>query len=250
MSNLPSVSCVLPTGYGKKYVGVAIQSFLSQTYEGDMELIVVDNNPDETVWSDESISELPSNVVYVRTWHGLAVGILRNLGNSASTGDIIINWDEDDWSHPDRVAAQVARLQESGKAVTGFHNILFYDTESDRTYKYFYEADRGRNHAPYACGTSQCYLRSWWADHQYINLAEDWEFVKVARDAQQLDSIDAGHLCVARAHRDSQSPPTFGHRQFPQIGRETLPPEFFLAIQEMKDAVIPAVPEKEQHNYA
>ena len=59
---------------------------------------------------------------------------------------------------------------------------------------------------------------------------EDYLFQKTALDYGQLDSTDAGQLCVARAHADSKCPPRFGCRQFPVVDRSAFPPAFFEAI--------------------
>jgi glycosyltransferase involved in cell wall biosynthesis len=223
---LPSVSCILPSGYGDRYVETAIDCFYDQDYAGSLELVIVDNNDEPLTWA----TALPA-VKYIRS-ERTTVADLRNLGTQNAIGEICITWDEDDWSHPDRVAAQVRRLQDSGKAVTGWHNILFYDEADGRTYKYLYEPSGGQ-HPPYACGTSQCYLKSWWKKHPFrdVNGVEDWPFTQVARDANQLDSCDAEQLCVVRAHSDSKCPPQFGHRQFPAVERSAFPQDFFDAIR-------------------
>jgi glycosyltransferase involved in cell wall biosynthesis len=240
MSNLPSVSAILPCGYGDKYVGLAVQCFVNQTYQGPLQLVIVDNNTDDFEVEVEIPDDLNDRlaVEYVRC-ERMSVGALRNLGTSHAIGEVCITWDEDDWYHPDRIAAQVKRLQESGKAVTGWHNINFYDMATDRTYKYFYEPTN-HSHAPYACGTSQAYLRSWWEKHKFSETGvEDWPFTQAARDAGQLDSCDAGNLAVARAHKDSKCPPLFGHKQFPEVPRDSFPPEFFAAIGEKQQETPP-----------
>src|SRR5258708_2671880 len=90
--SLPSVSCILPCGYGDEYVGLAIQCFMDQTYEGPLELVIVDNN-------DEPGPAFTSErVKYVRAPRGKTVGEYRNLGTQHATGEICITWDEDDWS--------------------------------------------------------------------------------------------------------------------------------------------------------
>jgi glycosyltransferase involved in cell wall biosynthesis len=126
-----------------------------------LELVIVDNNEADIEFGvnapevDERIA-----VTYIRAPRGKTVGFYRNVGTRAATGEICITWDEDDWSHPNRVAAQVKRLQDSGKAVTGWHNILYWDERTGQAYKFLFEPS-GRNHPPYAMGTSQCYLKSW-----------------------------------------------------------------------------------------
>jgi glycosyltransferase involved in cell wall biosynthesis len=226
MSDLPKVSGVLAVGYGDRYFRVAAAAFLASTYEGEMELIILDNNEDP-------IESLIPDDPRVRYYHctRMPVGALRNLGASYATGDILISLDEDDWSHPDRVSVQVERLATTGRSVTGFHAISYLDTSDGRTYQYHY--DPNRPHLPYACGSSQCYTKAWWESHKYPETGiEDFAFQAEALRADQLDSIDGRALLVARAHHDSVCHPTqLGtHRQFPAVAPSTHPPEFFAAI--------------------
>jgi glycosyltransferase involved in cell wall biosynthesis len=111
---LPKVSCILPTGYGQQYVKTAIQCFLDQTYEGELELVVVDNNQEPV----KNVLPNDDRIKYVACGQGKSVGYLRNLGISHSSGDVICIWDEDDWHSADRVAEQVKRLQLSGFSTT------------------------------------------------------------------------------------------------------------------------------------
>jgi glycosyltransferase involved in cell wall biosynthesis len=243
MTTLPKVSGIMPVGCGDRYFIVAANAFLSQRYEGELELVIVDNS-DESI---ESLLPVDDRIVYHRCAR-MAVGALRNLGTSLSTGDVCVSIDEDDWSHPDRIATQVQRLIDTGKAVTGFHSIFYYDTHNDSTFKYWYEP-AGRNHPPYACGSSQMYTRAWWTKHKFPETGvEDYPFSRNALNHNQLDSIDAAHLFVARAHSDSTCyPKQLGvHRQFPAVPRAALPAEFFTAINPI--TVKPAAKQKAKRN--
>ena len=245
--SLPSVSCILPCGYGDKYVGMAIQCFLDQSYQGRLDLVIVDNNESEVEFGVTAPADLDQQRVSVQ-YHRcsrISVGALRNVGTSVASGEICISWDEDDWSHPDRVAQQVSRLQQSGKSVTGWHNILYWDVEKEQGHKYIYSA--GRNHPPYAMGTSQCYLKSFWEKHKFPEdqKVEDHGFQLEALHRKQLDSCDAEQLCVARAHRDSKCPPQLGHRQFPAVERSAFPQQFF-ADMARSSTDNPAMPEHKE----
>ncbi len=226
MSELPKVSGVLLVGYGDTYFRVAAAAFLASTYEGELELVILDNN--ETPIED-MIPDDP-RVHYFRC-DRMHIGALRNLGASYATGEIILALDEDDWSHPDRVTQQVDRLMSTGKAVTGFHSLLYYDTRNSATYRYYYEPNRP--HPPYACGSSQCYLKSWWEEHKFPESGvEDYPFQAEALSHNQLDSVDGAESLVARAHVGSLCTPTqLGiHRQFPSVAKDALPAEFYAAV--------------------
>jgi len=222
------VSIIMPVGYGDRYFQLALTCFQFQTYAGELEIIVLDN-------SDEPIKSLlpeDDRIKYYRC-ERMPVGALRNLGTRYATGEVCITGDEDDWSAPDRVESQVNRLLESGKFVTGWHNILYHCSETGRCFKYFYAAGRV-SHEPYACGTSQCYWKSWWEQHPFNNHGvEDYWFQLAAMQSGQLDSCDAEQLCVARAHDDSVCPINQYVGRLPQytlVNRKDLPKGFFADI--------------------
>jgi glycosyltransferase involved in cell wall biosynthesis len=227
MSDLPQVSGILPVGYGDKYFRVAADAFLASTYDGEIELVILDNNE-----SPLDPSLLPDDP-RVKYYHcdRMPVGALRNLGTSYATGDIFVTIDEDDFSGPERVSKQVDRLLSTGNSVTGFHSIFYYDMSNGQTYKYWYEPNRP--HPPYACGSSQMYTRAWWMEHKFPETGiEDYLFQLEALNANQLDSIDGAELLVARAHGDSVcAHDQYGrHRQFPPVPKDELPAEFYAAI--------------------
>lgn len=235
--SLPSVSCILPCGYGDKYVGTALDCFAEQTYAGPLELVFVDNNEvpfiDEKDFAESSAFHGAARSLKYLQSKRMSVGALRNLGTKHATGEICVTWDEDDWSAPDRVAQQVKRLLDSGKAVTGWHNILYFNEQDGQAYKYLFEPS-GRNHPPYAMGTSQCYRKSWWEKHKFNEGpgVEDWPFSQEAMHAKQLDSCDAEQLCVARIHNSNivTKVQVGTHKQWPKVERTALPQEFFAAM--------------------
>ena len=233
----------MPTCYGKMAL-VSVQCFINQTYE-NRELIVLDNNDEGN--AIESLIPKDDRIQYYRV-DKMPIGALRNLGNSYATGDLLCNWDCDDWYADTRLEEQVKRLEDSGKALTGWDAVLYFDVSNNSTYKYWYEP-QGRNHPPYAMGTSHLVTREWWAKHPYPETGvEDYPFQLAALHANQLDSCDAKQLCVARAHAGSLSFPTqLGrHRQFPAVYKDELPKEFYQAIAPKVTASKATKPKKQK----
>jgi glycosyltransferase involved in cell wall biosynthesis len=215
----------MPATYGMM-AKIAIQCFLNQDY-ADRELVILDNNrPGETI---ESLVTDP-RIVYVRT-DRKSIGTLRNEGIALCTGEIIAHWDSDDWYANDRLSTQVRLLQESGKAMTGYHDILYFDMSPtaghNQTFKYRFTTRTSE--VNYSTGTSMMYLKSWAVAHPFQSLerGEDYYFQDDAQKAGQLVSEDGGKHLVARAHQGSLSPPMLGHTQFPAVPREEFPPQFF-----------------------
>jgi glycosyltransferase involved in cell wall biosynthesis len=183
------VSCVMPTYNRAKYVPMSIRCFQQQAYESK-ELIIVDD-------SDEPIS-IPADerIQYIRLDRRFTTGAKRNIGANACRGDIIANWDDDDFSASYRLQDQVQRLLKTGKAVTGYNSTVNYDEDTGLFYK-------NMGGPPYyASGTSQCYMKSWWDLHPFpdCSFGEDSVFSRTARLANELSIADVSKTMVARKH--------------------------------------------------
>ena len=92
----------------------AVACFLAQDYPAT-ELVVVDDGSDpvrELVPPDPRIR-------YIYSAEPQSIGRKRDLGCEISRGEIIVQWDDDDWHGPSRVSHQVAPLLAGRADVTG-----------------------------------------------------------------------------------------------------------------------------------
>lgn len=223
MTQSPLVSAVMPTKDRAAYAPLAIACFLGQTY-AERELVIMEDGRQ----SIEHLIPADPRIRYIKMGPGYrTLGAKRNYLAAEARGEIIIHWDDDDWSAPGRMAAQVAYLLASGKAVTGYHRIYYWDEQKGKAFQYRFSGP-----GPYACGTSQCYLRSFWAKHSFplMSFGEDSKFSHAASMQRQLTSVDGGQMMVVRHHAASTSHPNLGAFCFPAVDRKELPAEFFLAI--------------------
>lgn len=193
------VSAIMPTRGRRDLAQRALASFLSQTYE-KKELIIYDDGDDPS-FPDEREMERMKGILY-RRWRGdspMNIAQKRNHCARMADGQIVMHFDSDDWSAPERMADQVRRLEESRLQVTGYKSMLFYQVETGRAYRYSSPFNN------YAIGTSLCFFRSWWERfHFNEQLKEKWgednAFVTVAKHERQIICTDAGPLMVARIH--------------------------------------------------
>jgi glycosyltransferase involved in cell wall biosynthesis len=127
------------------------------------------------------------------------IGEKRNFGCDRATGEYIAHWDDDDFSAPERLADQLARLEQSGKSVTGYHSMRF--TDGSRWWRYC-------GAQTYSLGTALCYRRDWWERNRFdaVQIGEDNRFVMTAAQAGQIVSVDAGELMYATVHGGNTSP--------------------------------------------
>lgn len=181
----PTVCCAMLTRDRPAMAARAVKSFRRQTYERKRLLILDTGGPGASFDCNHEI---------VHAWRsqfsGHSIGALRNKANDLTLGcDIIAHWDDDDWSHPNRLAEQVALLQSSGAECVVYQDMLFWDTRGtmiphvsgaktrqpglDRAWLY-------TNPVPiYSLGSSMLYWRSAWEKTPFddINHGEDGRFM-------------------------------------------------------------------------
>ena len=103
------VSAMMLTYKRKEMFRRSFDCFKKQTYS-DKELVIISNGTKEYNDYVENIVNGDSSVILVRVDEkpkDMTIGDLRNLAIEKSTGDYIINWDDDDISHKNRIQYQM-----------------------------------------------------------------------------------------------------------------------------------------------
>lgn len=104
------VSIIMPIYNAGEQVRIAIESLLAQTYE-NIEIIAVDDcSPDNTFKILKALEKADSRVKAVQPPQNGGAYAARNYGLTFATGDLFTTHDSDDWSHPQKIATQVAYL--------------------------------------------------------------------------------------------------------------------------------------------
>jgi hypothetical protein len=107
------VSCLMVTK-GRCLAKRAVRCFVNQSYL-NKELVIV---TDAESLVDLTLFDLDIQWVAVCPLNrGQTLGELRNLAISQASGTHVMQWDDDDWYHPDRIKIQMAALDYSGAAV-------------------------------------------------------------------------------------------------------------------------------------
>ncbi|MGP9659586.1 glycosyltransferase [Halomonas sp. AOP31-B1-25] len=111
------VSIIMPIYSAGEQVRIAIESLLSQTYS-NIEIIAVDDcSPDNTFDVLKMLATEDSRVKVVQPPQNGGAYAARNYGLGFITGDLITTHDSDDWSHPQKIATQVAHLEQNPKVM-------------------------------------------------------------------------------------------------------------------------------------
>ena len=112
------ISVVMPVYNADKFLGLAIESILNQSYQY-IELIIINDGSSDK--SGEIISKFANSDKRVRVISRENKGIVYSLneGISLAKGDYIARMDADDISLPERFAQQILHLETSGTDLCG-----------------------------------------------------------------------------------------------------------------------------------
>ena len=122
---MPKVSVIIPTCNRARFLRLAIESVLNQTFQ-DFEIIVIDDaSNDDTPTMMETLSD--TRIRYLRQGSKKGQGATRNAGIREARGEYIALLDDDDEWLPTKLQKQVALLDalpnEVGLIYTGFFRI-------------------------------------------------------------------------------------------------------------------------------
>jgi glycosyltransferase involved in cell wall biosynthesis len=195
---LPLVSCIMPTFDHRQFVPRAIHYFLRQDYSRK-ELIVMDDGTDPVA----DLIPADNRIRYVRLDQRIMLGAKRNLSCEQARGDLILNWDDDDWMAPSRISHQVQALLDASAEVAGMRRLLFFDHAHRTPWLYEYPPS-GRL---WLAGGTLLYTRQFWKRNPFPNVrvGEDTRFIWNSRAARATE-IDALDLYVALIHPANTSP--------------------------------------------
>lgn len=167
----PLVSCIMPTTPARDSMrDTALRALADQTYP-HWELIIEDG-------------------------HG-SIGAKRNRACERASGEWIAHWDDDDWSHPERlmVQYQAVTMAAADVVVCGFSSMPFFSVPDGPCVLY-------RGDPQYIIGTSLFYRRDWWEAHRFLDrdTGEDQMFLAEVPIEQRVIVDSAQWLMVARCH--------------------------------------------------
>jgi glycosyltransferase involved in cell wall biosynthesis len=123
---MPKISVIIPTYNRPGLIGKAIESVLAQSFK-DFEIIVIDDGVKERAEAEVRKFNDP-RISYIAHEASKGGGAARNTGILAAKGEYIAFLDDDDCWVPEKLAAQMERLEntppEIGFSFTSVVNVL------------------------------------------------------------------------------------------------------------------------------
>jgi hypothetical protein len=180
MTSSPLVSCILPTYNRSAFIPRAIDYYLRQDYQ-EKELIILDDSPAPI---HQLIPEDPS-IRYIHLDERLTLGAKLNKGCEYARGNLIANWDDDDWYAPHRLSYQVKAIRETGASVCGINKLYYFDLIRRKSFLYSYP-----DHLKvWLSGSSLCFTKE-------INKKHPFEDITVGVDGKFIWSLPSDCLHV------------------------------------------------------
>lgn len=199
MNQQPLVSCIMPTANRQKFIPFAIDYFLQQDYP-NAELVIIDDG----IESASSLIPNHPKIKYFYTEPLGTIGIKRNYACEKAEGEIIMHWDDDDWYAGDWVSRQTNALLTTDADITGLNKVIFYSPSVDKRWMY----EDSEMDKPWLCGATMAYRKSFWQQHQFIDIqvGEDYDFVwNSGAKTYALDYME-GFVALLHAHNTSIKP--------------------------------------------
>lgn len=122
--NDPLVSVLMTAYNAEKYIALAIQSILDQTYKNFEFIIVEDCSKDNTWEIIKDYAEKDKRIIAIRNEVNLNAGGSSNKGLKMCKGKYIVRMDADDWSFPYRIEKQVDFMEKHEKLVCSGGSII------------------------------------------------------------------------------------------------------------------------------
>jgi glycosyltransferase involved in cell wall biosynthesis len=223
----PTVACLMLTKNRPELASKAVECFRRQSYPLDRRVLLILDTGDDPRWHSMAPGETDQTSPI--QWHqpglnatGEPIGALRNVVATYSLPfrpDILIHWDDDDWSHPERIAEQVMFLQTSGADCVGYDEMLFWRLSSweqmrtnseprvDSVWDQNPTDGEAWKYSGTPLGTSLCYRRRTWQDQPFplTSYGEDTQWLNSLRAAgKKISSVSSLRVpeprMVARIH--------------------------------------------------
>jgi glycosyltransferase involved in cell wall biosynthesis len=224
----------MPTFNRRRFVPLAVRWFLAQDWE-HRELIVVDDGTEPV---GDLLPEDP-RIRYVRLDRRHSLGAKRNLACQAARGDVIVHWDDDDWSAPTRLTYQVSSLLRASASACGLTRVYYHQPTTGRSWQYVYPAGQ----RPWVSGNTLCYTRDSWRRTPFpdINVGEDARFLW-SDPSRKLLVLDDPSFFVACVHDANIDPKRVHHRFWHAHPTDAIRALMGDAFDALRNAALPAEP--------
>ncbi|MDQ3822724.1 MAG: glycosyltransferase family 2 protein, partial [Actinomycetota bacterium] len=226
-SRAPAVSCLMPTYNRRRFAERAIGFFLEQDY-ANRELVIVDDGQDAV---DDLVPD-GAPIRYHRLDARATIGRKRELACQLAEGELLVQWDDDDWYGPARLRRQVAPLVAGTAEIAGILRGYLLDLKTFRFWRGQPPLHEGDVHALIVAGTL-AYTRDAWGEtggYPDRSIGEEVALLQAVLDAGgRVAPIVSDGIYICVRHGANSWRLRFNADQGPPGWAAVPPPEFLTA---------------------
>lgn len=131
MNKLPNVSILMPTYNRNKFLDLALDNVINQTYPHELlELVIIDDGIEKFIKNEKLVREkiFPIKLKYLRInpKNKLKIGVKRNFLVHHASNEICINMDDDDIYLNNYILKSVLFLLVKPIGIVGSNGMIFY----------------------------------------------------------------------------------------------------------------------------
>ncbi|HML96625.1 MAG TPA: glycosyltransferase family A protein [Thermodesulfobacteriota bacterium] len=134
MSEEPLVSCLCVTLGRPRLLERAIRCFRGQAYPRKELVVIYESFDQPTKDVLDGIDDPDIVRIEAPDDPGVTLGSLRNMAVSKCSGEYFCQWDDDDYSHPGRIAFQMGVIEQSGLPACILMQWFIFDEAGGRAY--------------------------------------------------------------------------------------------------------------------
>ena len=183
----PKVSCLMVTANRKHLMKRSIACFNHQSYD-HKELVIIDDGEQDL---EDVLKRVPAaelNYIKLQKDPENTLGKLRNRSLKEARGDFLIQWDDDDWYHPERITIQAQTLMEGYDACCLSGALMHLDEKPYLQHPYvgylpdgipgsiMHRADAGIYYPHTRRAEDTVFLKQW-MEKRYLQLPKEYSYL-------------------------------------------------------------------------
>jgi glycosyltransferase involved in cell wall biosynthesis len=174
------ITCVCVTKDRPKLLRGSIQSYINQTYTNKNLLIVSQSTIEINKMIKRQIADARrTDIRLIEVSRDLSLGEMRTCGVYEASGDIVCQWDDDDFYHPKRISTQYAALIREKAILSAYGSHLHFYKNSKEVYYVDWATEPGEDWQRCLSGTMMFFKK---INNQYLGIVDNFPALQKEED--------------------------------------------------------------------
>lgn len=195
------ITCVCVTKDRYKLLTKSIASYCNQTYTNKNMLIVSQSLPEVNRMVKKHIVDLGrKDISLIEVNRDMSLGDMRTCGTYEASGDIVCQWDDDDFSHPKRLSTQYAALIKNNAILSVYGSHLHFYKSTRELYYVDWSIESGEDFRRCLHGTMMFFKK---INNKYLGIVDNFPSAEKEEDLGfiQKSFLEYPHAIVPQGYQ-------------------------------------------------